>query len=293
MQVLAVVPLVFPGPFPRRDSTPAQLPEIEQQRVSNLQEDVWKITNAAQPCAVAQAGRTALKPGQWAGSCNAIRPWQQRSLTLFLHITELPDSLHIPPCLWLPWRFRICGAFQLSLHFALTVTNILSPPSFSVPMYLFSTSLLFFLISLILPDLSILPRLRAKAVPVLEGDNGCQDPAVRAAANWKTDGSWDRANYEARTVKLAGQKCPVCSQRQIGACFQCWQVTWEKETHQAVDSFTILAMECCMWCLLISVTLTTAAAKLLWTRRMCSLQWQLRKSPGWFQGLHSCRAQAG
>lgn len=90
----------------------------------------------------------------------------------------------------------------LSLHFALIVIYILSPPSLSVPMYLFSTSLLFFLISLILTAPSILPRLRAKAVPVLEGDNGCQEPAVRATANWKADGSWDWANYEAGTAKL-------------------------------------------------------------------------------------------
>lgn len=121
--------------------------------------------------------------GWQAGSCNAIRPWQQRSLTLFLQAAELPEFLHISPRLQLPQSLRICSASHLSLHLPVIVTYVLSPPSLSVPMYLFPTSLLFFLISLILPALSILPRLRAKAVPVLQGDNGCQEPAVRAAAN--------------------------------------------------------------------------------------------------------------
>lgn len=134
MLVPAVVPPLFPGPFPCRDSTvnkvtdpctPTWFLEILTLCCCNLQEDVWKITNAAQPCAVARAGWTALKPGQWPGSCNAICPWQQRSLILFLQAAELPDSLHILPCLWLPQRLRICGA---SRHFSFHSLS----PTFSV-----------------------------------------------------------------------------------------------------------------------------------------------------------------
>lgn len=65
MLVPPVVPLVFPGPSPSRDGTvdkvtdpctPVQFPEILTLCCCNLQEDVWKITNAARPCAVAGTG---------------------------------------------------------------------------------------------------------------------------------------------------------------------------------------------------------------------------------------------
>lgn len=106
MLVPAVVPSVFPRPFPSRDGTvdkvtdpcsPAQFLEILTLCCCNLQEDVWKIANAAQPSAVAEAGWTALKPGQCAGSCNAICPWQQRSLTLFLKLQSslTPSTSHL------------------------------------------------------------------------------------------------------------------------------------------------------------------------------------------------------
>lgn len=40
-----------------------------------------------------------------------------------------------------------------------------------------------------LPAFSILPALKVKDVPVLQGANGCQEPAVRAAVNCQADGS--------------------------------------------------------------------------------------------------------
>lgn len=74
-----------------------------------------------------------------AGSCNAICLWQQRSLTLFLQA----DSLHIPLCLCSHKDPGFEVPPTLSLHFALIVIYILSPPSLSVPMYLFSISVIF------------------------------------------------------------------------------------------------------------------------------------------------------
>lgn len=130
-----------------------------------------------------------LNPGQWAGNSNTICPWQQRSLTLFLQAEELPAFFHILPQLRLPRSLGICRVSHLLLHFLVLVIYVLSLPSLPLPMHLFSALSLFFLIPLILPALSILPRLRAKAASVLEGDNGCQEPAVQAAVNCKAAGS--------------------------------------------------------------------------------------------------------
>lgn len=202
MLVSAVVTQVFPGPSLSRDgtvdkatdpSTPVQFLELLTLCCCNLQQGVLKITNAAWHCAAAQGwlnSSEAWAAGWQAGSSNIIHPWQlRRSLTPFLQATELPASFCILPHLRLPQSLGICSASHLSLHFPLLITYVLSLPSLPVPMHLFSAPSLFFLISLILPALSILPRLRAKAVPVLEGDNGCQEPAVRAAANCKAAGS--------------------------------------------------------------------------------------------------------
>lgn len=143
---------------------------------------------------------------------------------------------------------------------------------------------------IILPALSILPGLRAEGVLMLEGDNGCQKPAVRAAVNCKAAGSWGWANYEAGTAKLVGIQARGAQfiQRQTGASFECQQVTCEQESHEALDSFIVLAYR-----------VLHVMPPHLTNTHGCCYQAALDKKnmltccSGWFQGLDFWRVQAG
>lgn len=125
----------------------------------------------------------AQQLGAWAAgsSSNAIHPWQQRRAPmLLLQATELPASFHILSLTCDSHQVKdlqrkCCLIFPtLSLKFSVHLPSLFSAPS--------SCSLT----SLILPSSQ---DSRAKAVPVLEDDNGCQDPAVRGAVNSKAAGS--------------------------------------------------------------------------------------------------------
>lgn len=189
--VSALVTQVFPGLSLSRDgtvntavdrSTPVPFLELLTLCGCNSQQSVLKITNAAWHSAVAHGclGSSEAWAVGWQQQCNSSPAAEE-----IPHPVKDPQAVELPPSFHIlaglprvPQSLGICGVSQLSFNFP--------PLSCMFSAYLpCAHALILYSVIIILPALSILPGLRAEAAPMLEGDNGCQKSAIRAAENCK------------------------------------------------------------------------------------------------------------